>query len=268
MANKKLSELLSNIGIACIRAAIILRAGTQHSGRSLQGLRSTSWRRGWSCLTGWQRKSLWCYTSRRKMLEIYLLECWRKPLMERSFAGNTQPRNYLSEVSGSCWLLFAADHDALWESSTHQWLGTEGSWLGDGPDERSILEPGREAFSFFLLFYKIFYLLLLRENAWVRGWSRGRGRENFKQIFFPCWAWAWPWACWSHNCEIMSWAEINQGLMDWATQWGTQCPQSVFFFCRISLVSSDISPGKGKIFNVSSSIFVEQVMMVGFGAKR
>lgn len=43
------------------------------------------------------------------MLEVYPLECWRKPFMERHFAGSMRTQNYLSEVSeeaaGHCVLL-------------------------------------------------------------------------------------------------------------------------------------------------------------------
>lgn len=113
------------------------------------------WRRGRPCLTGWQRKSLWCHTGRscwkftlQNWLEIYLLECWRKPFMERCRAGSILPQNCLSEVSGRCWhwVLLTTMHCES-QAPGIGWALWGANWV-TGPGERSILEPGREASTF------------------------------------------------------------------------------------------------------------------------
>lgn len=68
-----------------------------------------------------------------------------------------------------------------------------------------------------------------RKSWWV-GWGRWRGegqkeRENLKQTLHPAWSSMW---AWSHDPEIMAWAEIRSVLTDWATH----APQKgVFFYC-------------------------------------
>lgn len=60
-------------------------------------------------MPNWMAKKVIVVPHWQIILEIYPLGCWRKPFMERCFAGSTRTQSYLSEVSeeaaGHCVLL-------------------------------------------------------------------------------------------------------------------------------------------------------------------